>query len=193
VFGATKEDNTNPKPSECLVLKSAWRASGRPPESTLYAIINKPQGGDNMPTLCCIAELVDAGDVMTGEEALQDDPPTSSEINGRIVKQRVAMRVSSHRRFVEDAESNAHNPTRHRVVLETRDRSMVSYTSFVEATSRQDVVVISRCATSATSVILHPSPSTSRVNGIPRIGARSDSTRRSSRISSGQRGGSGSF
>jgi hypothetical protein len=130
VFGATKEDNAIPKPYESLVLKNAWRASGRLPESTLYAIINKLQGGDNMPTLRCVAEFVDGGDVMIGEEAPQDDPAASSEVNPRV-----AMRVSSHRRFVEDADSNTHNPTLHRVVLATRGRSVASYTSLVELLS----------------------------------------------------------
>ena len=46
VLGATKDDNPNPKPDERLVLKNAWRTSGRLPESTLYAIINERQAGD---------------------------------------------------------------------------------------------------------------------------------------------------
>jgi len=132
VFGATKEDNPNPDPCESLVLKTTWRASGRLPESTLYEIINKLKEGDNMPTLRCVAEFVDGGDVMIGEDAQQDIPTTSSDIKGGIVNQQVAMRVSSHRGFVEDAESNPHNPTLHRVVLATRGKSMVSYTSFAE-------------------------------------------------------------
>jgi hypothetical protein len=148
VFGATKEDNANPDPYECLVLKNAWRASGRLPESTLYAIINKLQGGDNMPTLRCVAEFVDGGDVMIGEEGLQGDPTTSSEIKGSAVSQRVAMRVSSHRGFVEDADSNAHNPILHRVVLATRGKSMVSYTSFVELLNAAE------CAAEGTPAIL---------------------------------------
>src|SRR5258706_3030944 len=45
------------------------------------------------------------------------------------------MRVSSHRGFVEGAESNPHDPTLHRVVLATRGKSMVSYTSFTELLS----------------------------------------------------------
>ena len=132
VFGATKEDSPNPDPRECLVLKNAWRASGRLPESTLYGIINKLKERDNMPTLRCVAEFVDGGDVMIGEDTQQDIPTTSSDIRGGVVNQRVAMQVSSHRQFVEDAESNPHNPTLHRVVLATRGKSMVSYTSFTE-------------------------------------------------------------
>ncbi len=128
---ATKEDNPNPNPCECLVLKNAWRASGRLPESTLYGIINKLMEGDNIPSLWCVAEFLDGGDVMIGEDALQDIP-TTSDIKGGAVNQRVVMRVSNHRRFVEGAESNPHNPTLHRVVLGTRGKSMVSYTSFTE-------------------------------------------------------------
>jgi hypothetical protein len=135
VFGATKDDNANPKPDERLVLKNAWRASGRLPESTLYAIINKLQGGENMPTLRCVAEFVDGGDVTIGEEVRQGGSATSSKSKESVVNQRVAMRVSSHRRFVEDAESNPHNPTLHRVVLATRGKSMVSYKSFMELLS----------------------------------------------------------
>ena len=127
VFGATKEDNPNPDPRECLVLKNAWRASGRLPESTLYGIIHKLQERDNMPTLHCVAEFVDGGDVMIVEGSQQDIPTTSNH--------QVAMRVSSHRRFVEDAESDPHNPTLHRVVLATRGKSMVSYKSLVELLS----------------------------------------------------------
>ncbi len=127
VFGATKEDNPNPNPCECLVLKNAWRASGRLPESTLYGIINKLKERDNMPSLRCVAEFVDGGDVMIAENAQQGIPTTSN--------QQVAMRVSSHRRFVHDAESKPHNPTLHRVVLATRGKSMISYTSLVELLS----------------------------------------------------------
>ncbi len=137
VFGATKEDNLNPKPCECLVLKNAWRASGRLPESTLYGIINKLQAGDNVPSLRCVAEFVDGGDIMIGEDVLRDIP-TTSDIKGGAVNQRVAMRVSSHRGFVVDADSNPHNPTLHRVVLATSGKSMVSYTSLIELLSAAD-------------------------------------------------------
>ena len=137
VFGATKEDNPNPKPCECLVLKNAWMASGRLPESTLYAIIDKLQEGDNMPIPRCIAELMDGGDVLIGEDVGQG-PATSSKIEGGVVNQQVAMRISSHRRFVEGAESDPHNLTLHRVVLATRGKSMASYTSLVELLSAAD-------------------------------------------------------
>ena len=134
VFGATKEDIPNPKPCDCLVLKNAWRAYGRLPESTLYGMINKLQEGDNMPSLRCVAEFVDGGDVMVEGDILQD-PAIGSEITGDAVNQQVPMRVSSHRKFVEGAESNPHNPALHRVVLATRGKSMASYTSFVELLS----------------------------------------------------------
>ena len=134
VFGATKEDNPNPKVCDRLVLKNAWRASGRLPESTLYGIINKLQEGDNMPTLRCVAKFVDGGDVMVEAEIMQD-PDASSELKGDVINQQVPMRVSSHRRFVEGAKSNPHNPTLHRVVLATRGKSMVSYTSLIELLS----------------------------------------------------------
>ena len=134
VFGATKEDNPNPEPCDRLVLKNAWRASGRLPESTLYGIINRLQEGDNMPSLRCVAKFIDGGDVMVEGEVVKD-PTTSSEIKGGIDNQQVPMRVSSHRMFVEDAESNLHNPIFHRVVLATRGKSMVSYTSFIELLS----------------------------------------------------------
>ena len=87
-----------------------------------------------MPTLRCVAKFVDGGDVMVEEEVLQDTV-APSEIKGDAVNQQVPMRVSSHRKFVEGAESNRHNPTLHRVVLATRGRSMVSYTSLVELLS----------------------------------------------------------
>ena len=147
VFGATKDDNPNPKPDERLVLKNAWRASGRLPESTLYGIINKLQAGDNMPSLRCVAEFVDGGDVMIKGEVLQGVLATSSESKGIVVNQQVAIQVSSHRGFVEDAESNAHNPTLHRVVLATRGRSLVSYTSLVELLSAAE------CAAEGTQAI----------------------------------------
>jgi len=88
-----------------------------------------------MPTHRYVAEFVDGGDVMIGEEVIQNSPGTSSEIKGSIVKQQVVMRVSSHRRFVGDADSNSHTPTLHRVVLATRGRSIVSYASLVELLS----------------------------------------------------------
>jgi len=135
VFGATREDNPNPKPSERLVLKNAWRASGRLPESTLYEIINKLQAHENMPSLRCVAEFVDGGDVTIREEVRQSSSGTSATDTEDSVNQGVAMRVSSHRKFVEDAESSAHNPTLHRVVLATRGRSMASYASFMELLS----------------------------------------------------------
>lgn len=135
VFGATKEDNPNTEPHERLVLKTTWRASGRLPESTMYAIINKLQAGEDMPTLRCVAEFVDGGDVMISEEVRQGSFSTSPKGEERVVNELVAMRVSSHRKFVEDAESSPHNPTLHRVVLATRGRSMVSYTSLLELLS----------------------------------------------------------
>ena len=134
VFGATKEDNPNPKPHDRLVLKNAWRAPGRLPESMLYGIINRVQEGDNMPTLRCVAEFVDGGDVMVEGEVMQD-PATSSEVTGDVVNRQFPMRISSHRKFIEGAESNPHNPTLHRVVLATRGKSMVSYTSLIELLS----------------------------------------------------------
>ena len=132
VFGATVEDNPNPMPTECLVLKNAWRASGRLPESTLYAIINKLPAGNSMFTLRCVAEFVDGGDVMVEEELQQPHHPSSSSFREQ---QRVAMHVSSHRRFVVDAKLNSHDPVLHRVILATRGRSLVSYTSLVELLS----------------------------------------------------------
>ena len=86
--------------------------------------------------------------VMIGKEVLQDALATSPEPKGSVVNQQVAMRVSNHRRFVEDAESNAHNPTLHRAVLATRGRSMVSYTSLVELLSAAE------CAAEGTQSIL---------------------------------------
>jgi len=132
VFGATVDDNPNPMPTECLVLKNAWRASGRLPESTLYAIINKLQASDGMLPLRCVAEFVEGGDVMA-KEVRQHTPSSSSSKVGE--NKRVAMHVSSHRGFVSDAERNLHDPVLHRVVLATRGRSMVSYTSLVELLS----------------------------------------------------------
>jgi len=58
------------------------------------------------------------------------------------------MRVSSHREFVKGAESNPHDPTLHRVVLSTRGKSMVSYTSFTELLSAAE------CATEGMQAIL---------------------------------------
>ena len=87
-----------------------------------------------MPSLRCVAEFVDGGDVMVKEEVLQD-PAASSEIKGDVASQQVPMRISSHRKFVEGAESNPRDPTLHRVVLATRGKSMVSYTSLIELLS----------------------------------------------------------
>ena len=135
MFGATREDNPNPKPSERLVLKNAWRTSGRLPESTLYEIINKLQAHENMPTLRSVAEFVDGGDVTIVEEVRQGSPGTSPKGKKALVNQVVAMQVSSHRTFVGGAESSSNDPTLHRVVLVTRGRSMASYTPFVELLS----------------------------------------------------------
>jgi hypothetical protein len=112
-----------------------------------------------MPTLRCVAEFVDGGDVMIGDVS---DP--SFEINGSVVNQQVAMRVSSHRRFVEDADSNAHNPTLHRVVLATRGRSMVLYTSLVELLSAAE------CAAEGTQAIL---PQWARCSPLPKVSIHS--------------------
>ena len=132
VFEATKDGKPNSKPADRLILKNAWRASGRLPESTLYEIINKLQADAEMPSLHCVAKWVDGGDVMVEEEAHEDNPAASSKGKSKITTQQVAMRVSNHRKFVKDAESNPHNPTLHRVVLASRGRSMVTYTSLVE-------------------------------------------------------------
>ena len=159
VFGATKEDNPS---SEPLVLKTAWRASGRLPESTLYGIINTLQAAEGMPTLRCVAEFVDGGDVLIGDEVRHTSPKGEES----VVKRRVAMRVSSHRKFVEDAESSPHDPTLHRVVLATRGRSMVSYTSLVELLSAascaaEGVKTIFRSRPQADTVPRSPFPQSS--------------------------------
>ena len=135
VFGATKDDNPNPKACDRLVLKNAWRTSGRLLESRLYVTINKLQEGDNTPTLRCVAEFVDGGDVMIGEDVPLGTHATSSTIKGGGSNHQVAIRVSSPRRFVEGAESNPNNPTLHRVALATHGKSLVSYTSFIELLS----------------------------------------------------------
>jgi hypothetical protein len=131
VFGVTVDDKPNPMPTECLILKNAWRASGRLPESTLYTIINRLQAGDGMLTLRCVAEFV-GGDVMV-EGGRQHTPSPSFSNAGRT--QRVAMHVSNHRGFVTDAELNPHDPVLHRVVLATQGRSLVSYTLLIELLS----------------------------------------------------------
>jgi hypothetical protein len=159
VFGATKEDNPHPKPEERLILKNAWRASGRLPESTLYEIINKLQAADDMPKLRCVAEFVDGCDVTIREDVRQDSSATSSESKEITVNERVAMRVSSHRKFVEHAESSSYDPTLHRVVLATRGRSMVSYTSLVELLSA------AKCAAEGISAIL---PNMPQIHTFPR-------------------------
>ena len=141
VFGATMDDNLNPMPTEGFVLKNAWRASGRSPESIVYSIINKLPAGSSMFTLRCVAEFVDGGDVMVKEERQHPQHPSSSNCRGN---QRVAMHVSSHRGFVVDAKLNPNDPVLHRVVLATRGRSMVSYTSIVELLSA------GKCATEGT-------------------------------------------
>ena len=132
VFGATVDDNPNPMPTECLILKNAWRASGRLPESTLYAIVNKLPADNSMFSLRCVAEFVDGGDVMVEEDFQQPHHLSSSKLGDR---QRVSMHVSSHRRFVVDAKLNPHDPVLHRVILATRGRSLVSYASLVELLS----------------------------------------------------------
>ena len=129
VFGATVDDSPNPTPTDCHILKNAWRAPGRLPESVLYAIINKLQASNGMLTLRCVAEFIEGGDVMVEEVRQHTHTPSSSK---DMEKQRVAMRVSGHRGFVVDAELNPHDPVLHRLVLATRGRSMVSYTSLVE-------------------------------------------------------------
>lgn len=135
VFGVTKDDNPHPEPKQRLVLKNAWRASGRLPESTFYTIINKLQEADDMLTLRCVAEFVDGGDVMVENDKQHDSSAGPYENEQTAIKKRVAMRISSHRTFVEDNQLNTHNPTLHRVVLATRGRSMVSYTSLVDLLS----------------------------------------------------------
>jgi hypothetical protein len=143
VFGVTVDDKPNPMPTECLILKNAWRASGRLPESTLYAIINNIQADDSAFTLRCVAEFVEGGDV-TVEGERQHIPSSSSSLKGGV-NHRVAMHVSAHRRFVVDAELNPHDPVLHRVVLATRGRSMISYTSLVQLLSAGE------CATEGVS------------------------------------------
>ena len=129
VFGATKDDNPHPQPKERLILKNAWRASGRLPESTLYGIIKKLQEEDETLSLRCVAEFVDGGDV-TVEEKNSSAAPLENERNP--TKNRVVMRISGHRTFVEDVQLSTYNPTLHRVVLATRGQSIVSYASLVD-------------------------------------------------------------
>jgi len=94
----------------------------------LYDIINRLPAGNSGATLRCVAEFVEGGDV-TIEEELQCPHPSSSTSD---VKARVVMHVSTHRGFVVGAWLSPHDPVLHRVVLVTRGRSIVSYTSLVE-------------------------------------------------------------
>ena len=144
VFGATKDDTPHPQPKERLILKNAWRASGRLPESTLYGIIKKLQEVDETLSLRCVAEFVDGGDVMVDEEVISTTP---TEGDQTPIKERVMMRISNHRVFVEDAQLSTHNPTLHRVVLATRGQSMVSYTSLA------DLLSAAECAAEGMRVI----------------------------------------
>ena len=86
-----KEDNPNLKACDRLMLKNAWRASGRLPESTLYGIINKLQEGDNMLSLRCVAEFVDGSNMMIREDNLLDSHATSSEVKGGVVNHQALM------------------------------------------------------------------------------------------------------
>ena len=132
VFGVTVDDNPNPMPTECLILTNVWRASGRIPQWTRYAIVNQLQASDGMLTLRNVAEFVEGGDVMVGAVRQHTDSPSSSKGEE---KQRVAIHVSSHRGFVVDDELYPPDPVLHRVVLASRGRSIVSYTSLVELLS----------------------------------------------------------
>jgi Fungal protein kinase len=160
VFGATRNDNPKPKPTERLILKNSWRASGRLPESTLYGVINKLQASNETPTLRCVAEFVEGGDVMVEEGIQRIGSAASSESKEEVINERVAMRVSSHRKFVGNADPNAHNPTLHRVVLATRGRSMVTYTSLVELLSAAE------CAAEGMQAI---PPQRSRNSYVPKV------------------------
>ena len=147
VFGATKEDNPNLKACNHLVLKNAWREFGHLPESTLYGIINRLQEGDDMLSLRCVAKFVNGRDVMVKAEIMQY-PDICSEIKGDVINQRVLMRVSSHWKLVEGAESNPHNPPLHHVMLATCGKSMELYTSLIELLSAAE------CATEGMRSIL---------------------------------------
>jgi hypothetical protein len=131
VFGATKDNNAHPETKDRLVLKNAWRASGRLPEATLYATIKKLDETNEISSLRGVAEFLDGGDVTVEEE----DTSTAPFEHQQVPKDRAAMRVSSHRTFVEDTQLNIHNPILHRVVLATRGRSMASYTSLPDLLS----------------------------------------------------------
>ena len=132
VFGVAVDDNPKPMPTECLILTNEWRASGRLPQWTRYAIVNQHQAGDGMLTPRSDAEFVEGGDVMVGAVRPHTHSPSSSKGEE---KQSVAIHVSSHRGFVVDDELNPHDPVLHRVVLATRGRRIVSYTSLVELLS----------------------------------------------------------
>jgi hypothetical protein len=132
VFGATKDNNPHPELKDRLVLKNAWRASGRLPESTLYAIIKKLDESNETSSLRCVAEFLDGGDVTLEEVDTSTGPFERQQMP---TKKQVAMRVSSHRTFVNDAQMNTHNPVLHRVVLATRGQSMTSYTSLAHLLS----------------------------------------------------------
>ena len=112
-------------------LESFWTSSRIDPLCDYQRTPSRRRYADTS----CVAELVDGGDVMIGEEVQQGGSAIFSTSKESAVKQRVALQVSSHRKFVEASESNPHNPTLHRVVLATRGRSMVLYTSLLELLS----------------------------------------------------------
>ena len=97
-----------------------------------------------MLSLRCVAEFVDGGDVEIEEDG-RDARPVSPSMG--IEAQRVTTRVSTHRKFVDDAQLS-HDPILHRLVLATRGRSVVSYTSLVQLLSAAE------CAAEGTSATL---------------------------------------
>lgn len=97
-----------------------------------------------MVSLRCVAQFANGGDV-TIEEDIQR--ASSASPSNDKEKERVAMSVSTHRKFVGGSELNPHNPVLHRVILATRGKSMVSYTTLVE------LLKAATCAAEGTNTI----------------------------------------
>ena len=102
----------------------------------LYGI-KKRQAGDSTLNLRCIAEFVDGRDVTIKNEGQDAHPASSSK--GKEA-QRNIMRVCTHRKFVDDAELNPHDPILHCIVLVTHGQSLVTYTMLVGLLSAAECV-----------------------------------------------------
>jgi Fungal protein kinase len=98
-----------------LIMKNAWRASGRLAESTVYKMLfnGAQESLPELPSLDGVAQFVEGGDIFDLENP-----------NNNVIK------VSGHRQGFGNPIKELDDPVLHRLVLASRGRKLYEYETF---------------------------------------------------------------